>query len=116
MFDAVEMTFQSVDVSRPEPAELCQPCIQLLKRFRLQTVETPLRVDRGLHKTGLPEHAQVLGYGRLRHAQLTLDLSHRLLRRSQQAQNGAAVRLGNDFKGGFHSLYIPNMAYTCQGI
>ncbi len=53
--------------------------IDLLQPFRFQPVETPLRVHRGFHETGLAQHSQVLGHGRLRHTKLTLDVSNRLL-------------------------------------
>ena len=113
---AVEVAFERIDVSGPEPAERRQPGIHLLKRFRLQPVETALRVHRGFHETGLAQHPQVLGHGRLRHPQLTLDLAHRLFRRDQQAQYRAAVRLRDDFEDRFHALDIPHTAYACQGI
>ena len=70
----------------------------------------------GFDETGLAQHAQVLGHGRLRHAELMLDLSHRLLGRHQQAQYRAAARLRNDFEHRFHSLDILHRAYACQGI
>jgi hypothetical protein len=54
MFHAVEVAFESIYVSGPEPAERSQPGIHLLKRFRFQTVETALRVHRGFH--GLAQH------------------------------------------------------------
>jgi len=73
------VAFESVQVSGPEPAERSQPGIHLLKWFRLQPVETPLCVHRGFHETGVSQHSQVLGNGRLRHTKLTLDLSNRLL-------------------------------------
>ena len=57
---AVEVAFESIYMSGPEPAELSQPGIQLLKRSWFQPVETALCVDRGLHKTGLAQHSQVL--------------------------------------------------------
>jgi hypothetical protein len=38
------------------------------------------------------------------------------LRRDQQTQDRAAVRLRNDFENRFHSFYILYKAYTCQGI
>jgi|ERR1700722_9751738 len=113
---AVEVTFESIDVSGPEAAELGQPGVHLLKWFRFQTIETALCVHGGLNETGVAEHSQVLGDGRLRHMKLTLDLSHRLLGRGQEAQDRPAVRLGNDFEYGFHAMYILITAYTCQGI
>jgi len=113
---AVEVAFESIHVSGPEPAEGRQPGIHLQKRFWLQPVETALCVHRGFHETSLAQHAQVLGHGRLRHTQLTLDLSHRLLGRNQKAQDRAAVRLRNDFEDRLHSPYILSMVYTCQGI
>jgi len=75
----VEVAFESIYVSRPEPAERSQPGIHLLKWFRSQPVETALSVHGGLHETGLAQHSQVLGHGRLRHMKSTLDLSNRLL-------------------------------------
>jgi len=79
LIHAVEVAFESIYVSGPEPTELSQPDIHLLKWFWLQPVETALCVHRGFHETGLAQHAQVLGHGRLRHTKLTLDLSNRLL-------------------------------------
>ncbi len=76
---AIEMAFESIYVSGPEATELSQPDIQFSKRFRVQPVETALCGHRGFHETGVTQHAQVLGDGRLRHTKLTLDLSHRLL-------------------------------------
>jgi len=76
---AVQVAFESIHVSRPESAERSQPGIHLLKSLRLQPVETPLCVNLGFHETGLAQHSQVLGYGRLRHTKLTLDLPNRLL-------------------------------------
>src|SRR5262249_13340929 len=110
------MAFETIQVSGPEPAELSQPFVHLLNWLRFQPAHTALRVDRGFREPGLAQHAQVLGHGRLRHTKLTLDLSHRLLGRDQEAQYGAAIRLGNDFEDRFHSLYILYRAYTCQGI
>ncbi len=86
----------------------------IMKRF--QPIQSALCVHRGFYETGIAQHPQVLGDGRLRHAKLTLDLSDRLLRRDQEAEDRAAVRLGNDFEHGFHSLGIRYRAYTCQGI
>lgn len=79
MTHAVEVAFESVYVSRPEPAKWGQPGVNLLKRFRFQPVETALRFNRGFHKTGLAQNSQVLGYGRLRQLKPALDLSDRLL-------------------------------------
>jgi hypothetical protein len=60
LIHAVEVAFESIYVSGPDPAELSQPRIDLLKWFRLQPVETALCVHRGFHKTGVTQHAQVL--------------------------------------------------------
>src|SRR6267142_2414769 len=113
---AVEVAFESIYMPGPEATELSQPGIHLLERFRFQPVEAALCVHRGFHETGLAQHSQVLGHGRLRHTKLTLDLSDRLLGRDQEAQYRAAVRLRNDFENRFHSLHILQRAYTCQGI
>jgi hypothetical protein len=112
----IKVAFESIYMSRPEPAELSQPGIQLLKWFRFQPVETALCVHRGFYETRLSQYSQVLGHGRLRHTKLTLDLSHRLLGRNQEAQYRTAVWLRNDFEYRFHLFNIPYTAYTCQGI
>ena len=57
---AVEVAFESVQVGGPEAAELGQPGVQFLQRFRFQPVETALGVHRGFHETGLAQHSQVL--------------------------------------------------------
>src|SRR5882762_8279912 len=103
-------------MSGPEPTERSEPGIHLLEWFWLQSVETALCVHRGLHETGLAQYSQVLGHGRLRHAKPTLDLSHGLLGRDQEAQYRAAVRLRNDCERRFHSVDILHRAYACQGI
>jgi hypothetical protein len=54
LIHAIEVAFESVYVRRPKPSELSQPFIDLLKRFRFQTVETALCVHGGLHETGIP--------------------------------------------------------------
>ncbi len=54
------MAFESIYVSGPEPAKWSQPGIQFLKRLGFQPVETALCVYRGLHKTRLSQHSQVL--------------------------------------------------------
>ena len=60
MIHSIKVAFESINVSGPESPERRQPGIQLLKRFRLQPVETALCVHRGLHETGLAQHSQVL--------------------------------------------------------
>src|SRR4051812_6656805 len=113
---AIEVPFERVDVGGPELTEWRQPGIHLLQWLRVQPVETALCVDRGFDETGLAQDAQVLRDGRLRHPQLTLDLADRLFGGDQEAENGAAVRLRDDFKNRFHALDIPRRAYACQGI
>jgi hypothetical protein len=49
----VEVAFESIYVSGPEPTERSQPGIYLLKRFRFQSVETALCVHRRFYETGL---------------------------------------------------------------
>jgi len=56
----VEVAFESIYVSGPEPTERSQPGIDLLKWFWLQSVETALCVHRGFYETGLSQHSQVL--------------------------------------------------------
>src|SRR5579863_8276417 len=116
MLHAVQVTLESIDMDRPEAAERSQPVVHFLKRSRLQPVETALGVHRGFHEAGLAQHSQVLRHRRLRHIEPTLDFSHRLLARDQEAQDRPTVWLRNDIEDRFHSLCIPLSAYTCQGI
>jgi len=104
LIHAVEMAFESINVSGPEPTERSQPGIDLLKWFRPQPIETALRVHCGLHETGLSQHSQVLGNRGLRKVQLVFDITYGSLGRRKQTQDGAAARLGNDGKCGFHAL------------
>ena len=78
LIHTIKVAFESIDVRGPEPPELSQPGVHLLKWFRFEPVETALCIHGRLHEPGLAQHAQVLGNGRLRHAKLPLDLSHRL--------------------------------------
>ena len=75
----IKVAFESIYMSGPEPAELSQPGIHLLKWFRFQPVEAALCIHGGFDETGVTQHAEMLGHGWLRHAKLALDLSHRLL-------------------------------------
>lgn len=59
------MPFESIHVSGPEPAELSQPGIHLLKRLGFQPVKAALCVHCELHETGLAQHSQMLGDGGL---------------------------------------------------
>ena len=60
MIHAVEVAFESIYMSGPEPTERSQPGIHLLKCFRFQPVETTLCVHRGFNETGLSQYSQVL--------------------------------------------------------
>jgi len=82
---AVEVALKSIDVSRPEAAELSQPDIEFLKWFRPETIQPTLRIHSGLYKAGFAQHPQVLGHSRLRHAQLSLDFTYGLFGRDQEA-------------------------------
>jgi hypothetical protein len=53
LIHAVEVAFESIYVGRPEPTELGQPGIDLLKWFRSQPVETALCVHGGFYEAGL---------------------------------------------------------------
>src|SRR4051794_40999966 len=116
MIHVIEVTLESVHVGGPEPAELGQPDIHLLKWFRFKAVQAALCVHGGLHETSVPQHTKVLRDGRLRHTKLTLDLANGLSGGAEKAEYGAAVRLGDDFENGFHALNIRDGVYTCQGI
>jgi hypothetical protein len=54
------VSFKGIYVSGPEPTELSQPGVHLLKRFRFESVETALCVHRGFDETRVPQHSEVL--------------------------------------------------------
>jgi hypothetical protein len=60
LIHTVEVAFESIYVSRPEPAELREPGIHLLKWLRFEPVETALCVHCGFYETGFAKHSQVL--------------------------------------------------------
>ena|ERR1700759_1619614 len=107
MIHAIEMAFESVDVNRPEAAELLQPGVEFLKWSGLEPVEAALRVHGGFDKAGVAEDAEVLGDGRLGHAEVTLDLADRLLGGGEESEDRATVGLGDDLEGVFHGLNMP---------
>jgi hypothetical protein len=113
---AIEMAFESVDVNGPEATELFEPGVELLKWSRFQPVEAALRVDCRFDEAGVAKDAEMLGDGRLGHVELALDLADGLLIESQEAEDRAAVGLGDDLECVFHELYMPLNVYTCQGI
>jgi len=60
LIHAVEVAFESIYMSGPEPTERSQPRIHLLKWFWFQSIETALCVHRGFDETGVAQHSQVL--------------------------------------------------------
>lgn len=53
------MAFESIYMGGPEPAELSQPTIDLLKWCRFQPVEAALCVHGAFYEAGLTQHSQV---------------------------------------------------------
>jgi hypothetical protein len=60
LIHTIKVAFESIHMSGPEPAELSQPSIHLLKSFRSQPVQTALCVHCGFHETRLAQYSQVL--------------------------------------------------------
>jgi len=60
LIHAVEVAFERIQVSGPDPTKRSQPGIHFPKRFWLQPVETALCVHCRFHETGVAQHAQVL--------------------------------------------------------
>ena len=53
---AVQITFQSVDMPVPELTKRREPFVDLFQLVGLYTVQTPLRVYRGLDEAGISQH------------------------------------------------------------
>jgi hypothetical protein len=60
LLHTVEVAFESIHVSGPEPAEWSQPGIHLPKWFWFKAVETALCIHRGFDETGLAQHSKML--------------------------------------------------------
>jgi hypothetical protein len=60
LIQPIEVAFESIYVSGPEPAERSQPSIHLLKWLRFKAVEAALCVHRGFHETAFSQNSQVL--------------------------------------------------------
>ena len=99
---AVEVAFESIHMLGPEPAERSQPVIHLLQWFRFQPVKTALRVYRGFYEAGISQHAQMLGYRRLREIERRFEIADGALATGKESQDGTAPRIGEDSECGFH--------------
>src|SRR6185295_9915401 len=76
---SVEVAFERIHVSGPKPPERRQPGVQFLQRRRGEAVQSALGIHLRLHEAGVTQYPEVLRDRRLRHAELTLDLTDRLL-------------------------------------
>src|SRR5580765_7766753 len=103
-------------MSGPEAPERRQPGVQFFQRRRGEAVQSALGIHLRLHEAGVTQYPEVLRDRRLRHAELTLDLTDRLLGGRQQAQDRAPVWLRDDLEYRIHALNIPTGEYACQGI
>src|SRR5580693_2086078 len=110
------MMFESVNVRGPELAEGSEPGVHFMKRFGFKAIDAALCVHGRLHETGFTQNTKMLRNGWLRHAELALDFSDGLSGGNEEAEDGAAVGLGDDVESGFHGYYIRHGVYTCQGI
>ncbi len=82
----------------PEPSERGEPRVHFPQLLGFEPVEPALRIHRCFDEAGFAQNTQVLRHSWLGHAELTLDLPNRPVRRDEQAQDGAPIRLGDDFE------------------
>ena len=94
----IQMSFQCIDVCGPKLTELCQPRVHLAQGLRFQPIQTSLRIDCGFNEARVPQYTQVLRDSGLIDLKPTLNLPHGLLRSREEAEDGTAVRLGENFK------------------
>ena len=93
------MAFEGINMDGPEAPERSKPGIDLHQRLRADPIDAPLGFHARVYEAGFAQHAEVLGHRGLRHPQPALDLADRSLRRREQAEDGPAVRLGDDREG-----------------
>lgn len=87
------MIFQLVEVRGPQPAIGRQPAIELDQWLGPDAIEAALRVDARLDQSGLLQHPEVLGDGRLTDAEPVYELPDRSLPVPKNIQNRLPVRL-----------------------
>ena len=102
------MSLEGIDARGPELAKWRQPGVDLPQSLRFQPVQPALGVHTGFNESGLAQDPQVLGHGRLGHAQSALDLTNRLFGGNKEAENRPPVRLRNDLEDRRHPSDIPN--------
>jgi hypothetical protein len=96
------VAFERVHVLRPISAERRHPCVYFLQGPGPDAIDAALRVDGRLYETRFSQHAQVLGYGRLREVERRLEIAHGALATSKQSQDVTATGFGQDREYRFH--------------
>ena len=96
----IEERAQPREALFPEALIVGDPVIHLFETDRLEAVEADTTLLALRHETGSLQHAQVLGDGRLSHAERTVDLLHRHLairsrRVREKVEHPPARRLGD---------------------
>jgi hypothetical protein len=71
------MVLEAIEVRRPERAVRREPFVELGKRFGPDAVQPALRVRTHVDEPRLLEDAEMLGHGRLAHAEVVDELADR---------------------------------------
>ena len=94
------MLFERVEAVAPQRAVGGEPFVDVAQRLGPDAVEPPLGVDARLHHAGVAQHAQVLRDRRLARVQSLHQLVDGPLALSEQVEDAATARLGEDGEGG----------------
>ncbi len=114
--DSIQVSFEGVDMCGPEFAEGNQPLINLPQRLRAYLVQTPLSIDPGLDKSGVPKDSEMFRNRRLRHFQLPFNIPDRLFGRRKQAQYCPAIGFNEHLESRWHAYNIHTDVYTFKSI
>src|SRR5215210_499468 len=96
------MSFERVETASPELPVGREPRIQLGERLGAKAVHAPLPVRPHPHEPGLAEHPQVLRHARLAEPDSLDELADGPLALTQELQDAAPSRLGENGKGSTH--------------
>jgi hypothetical protein len=102
VFHVLKVSFEAVESLIPELPVRLDPGVDLAEAFRPQPVHAPLRVDADVDEARIAEHAEVLRDRGLAHRQLVDELADRPLAISQQVEDAAAIRFGEELERGDH--------------
>ena len=112
-----QLCFQRIQWLLPEGSEVIEPLVHFPKRNFADRVQPARSLRPYRRKTGVAQHAEVLGHSRLRDSELCLDhgaqRARALFTLGQQFQDPAPDRVTKNVEG-MHTPTISALAYISR--